>query len=62
MKDQMINFRTTEQEAAEFARVAKTLDIPLSQIAREATREKISELKRTHPALQETVQTTALNK
>lgn len=51
-KEQLINFRTTEEEASEFMDFAKLVDIPFSQIAREAIREKIAEIKKTHPRFQ----------
>lgn len=51
-KDVNVNFKSTRKERDEFMKFAKKIDIPFSQIAREAIREKIAELKRTHPRFQ----------
>lgn len=52
-KEQNITFRTTEDEANEYTDVAQKLDVPLSQIAREALRAHVAKLKKTHPKLKE---------
>lgn len=43
--------RVSEAEREELKRVAEVLDIPEAQIVREAVREKIDEMYRTHPKL-----------
>jgi hypothetical protein len=60
MKNILINFRLNETEAKEIREISKLIDIPYSQLAREALREKISELKQTHPLLKEQPQEVAL--
>lgn len=56
IKDERILIRINQAEKNEFEEIANRLDIPVAQIAREAMREKIAELKRTHPLLQEATQ------
>lgn len=51
MKNEAIKVRLEEKDKEELVEVSTTLDIPSSQIVREAVREKIAELKRTHPLL-----------
>lgn len=51
-KNERILIRINQSEKVEFEEIANRLDIPISQIAREAIREKMAELKRTHPRLQ----------
>ena len=50
-KTKNLNFKTTKEEAEEFMKIAETVDIPFSQIARESIRDRVDELKRTHPRL-----------
>ena len=44
MKDEKIQIRITKADKQELTTISEKLDIPASQIAREAIREKISEL------------------
>lgn len=53
IKTTQIAARIKETEREELRQVAETLDIPESQIIREAVREKVTELQKTHPKLQE---------
>lgn len=53
LQKQNLNFRVKPEFVAELNSVAKTLEVPASQIVREAVREKLAELKRTHPLLSE---------
>lgn len=53
--------KVSAAEYQETIEVLDVLDIPFSQIAREAIREKIADLKQTHPAFQNEQQS-ALNK
>lgn len=50
-KTTQIAARINEAEREELATVATVLDIPEAQIIREAVREKVAKLKRTHPKL-----------
>ena len=61
MKNDNIFVRISEQEKLELAEISEIIDVPLSQITREAIREKIAELKKTHPLLQQLEQTQANN-
>jgi hypothetical protein len=54
MKTEIVKVRIEEKEKEELIKIAATLDVPFSQIAREGIRERISELRRTHPLLIET--------
>jgi hypothetical protein len=56
-KEQRINVRVNESDAKELREISKQLDLPSSCIVRQAVREKIAELKRTHPHLQPQQQT-----
>jgi hypothetical protein len=51
-KERFVSFRSTERDFKEYARVAKAVDITVSQLARQGLRDKIAELKRTRPELQ----------
>ena len=53
-KDININFRASKEEKNEYLEVSKKIDISFSQIARQALRKEINELKKNHPLLQET--------
>lgn len=53
MKNEAIKIRLEEEVKAELATISSTLDRPISQIVREAVRDKIAELKKTHPLLAE---------
>lgn len=44
MKTNLVNFRTTEEQTERLQKVAKSLDIPYSQIVREAINEKLDRL------------------
>lgn len=46
------NFEAEPEFISELKSVASAIKIPAAQIAREATAEKVAELKRTHPKLQ----------
>lgn len=48
------NISTTEKQ--ELDAVATVLDIPTSQIIREAVREKVAKLRKTHPKLKESAE------
>lgn len=62
-KEHLINFRCAEDEAKEFMQISKAIDVPFSQLAREAIREKIAALKKTHPRLKsKPAETIALGK
>jgi hypothetical protein len=50
-KTTQIAARIKETERNELTEIATTLDVPESQIIREAVREKIAQLKETHPKL-----------
>lgn len=50
-KDKYIQIREHDKETQELKAIARALDIPMTQIAREAIRDKVAELKRTHPRL-----------
>ena len=52
-KEKNLNFKTTEKEAKEFMEISKIIDIPFSQLARQAIRKEIAELKRTDLRLQD---------
>jgi len=58
-KDERIMIRIYSNEKTEFEEIANRLDVPISQLAREGLREKIAELKRTHPLLQKAEQAEA---
>lgn len=62
MKNKYIQIRENDQVTQELKEVALILDIPVTQIAREAIREKLVELKRTHPKLQNEQAQLELNK
>lgn len=48
--------KVSASEYQETSHVIEVLDVPFAQIAREAIREKIAELKRSHPAFQQSGQ------
>ena len=48
IKEFRLNLRIRENEGKELREIARILDIPFSQIAREGVREKVESL-RTHP-------------
>lgn len=62
MKNEQIIVRISENEKAELNQISEQIDVPFSQITREAIREKIAELKRTHPRLQPQATEAALSK
>jgi hypothetical protein len=51
-KRQSLRADMSRDEKRELTKIAKILDIPIAQIVREGTREKMEELKRTHPKVQ----------
>jgi hypothetical protein len=57
MKEHRINVRATATDVKELRKVAKKIGLPSSYIVREAVREKIETLRRTHPRLQPAEQT-----
>ncbi len=62
MKNDQIFVRMSEEEKSELTQISEQIDVPFSQITREAIREKISALKRTHPLLQTKNAEAALSK
>jgi hypothetical protein len=52
-RNKLLQFFATQQEEYEYKSTAQSIDISFSQLVRHALREKIAELKRTHPALRE---------
>lgn len=53
MKTETVKVRLEETDKEQLAEISNILDVPISQIIREGLRERIAELKRTHPLLQE---------
>lgn len=51
-KEINLNFKATKEDREDFMAVAAKIDVPFSQIAREAIRERVAEIKRTHPKYQ----------
>ncbi len=51
IKDDKVIAKIPANEKAELVDMAETLDIPISQIVREAVREKVLKMQRTHPKL-----------
>ena len=51
MKNEMIKVRVEQRDKEILAIFSETLDVPISQIVREAIREKISELQEQNPEI-----------
>lgn len=51
MKNQSLRANVNEAEKKELEQIAEALDVPESQIIREAVREKVQKLQKTHPKL-----------
>ncbi len=61
MKDEMrINVRVKAKLAEELKEVSEKLEVPTSIIVRDAVREKLAEMRRTHPLLVEGTKEVAL--
>lgn len=58
-KEKLINVRVTETTLRELVQVASVLDVPYSQIVRDAIREKCDRLKDSSPAVKEIFRKTA---
>jgi predicted DNA-binding protein len=52
-KRRLMNLRVTDEFAARLNRAAEVIDRPVSQIVREAVNEKLEQLARKHPELQQ---------
>jgi len=48
-----LNFEATREFIAEVKQISNVIEIPVAQMAREGLRDKIAELKRTHPKLKD---------
>lgn len=53
MKDTLLNVRVKQETVVELNQISEVLDIPYSQIVREAIKEKIEKLKIENPSLQQ---------
>lgn len=62
MKNEVLRVRLEQEDKENLTEFSTTLDIPVSQIVREAIREKIAVLRRTHPQLQPANSQIALDK
>lgn len=51
MKTESLRTNISKDEKKELERVCRILDVPSAQIIREAVREKVLKIKRTHPKL-----------
>jgi predicted transcriptional regulator len=52
-KTKLLNLRVSDEFNDRLSRIAEVLDIPYSQIIREAVTEKLDKLTQQHPALRE---------
>jgi predicted DNA-binding protein len=55
-KDKLLNFRVSEEFSERLNKASEILDIPYSQIVREAVNEKLERLAKRHPELREEAQ------
>lgn len=53
MKDKSLKIRINNNDIQELKEISKIIDVPYSQVAREAIREKIAVLKKTDPRLKD---------
>lgn len=62
MKNDHISVKLNEKDKENLTEISALLDVPFSQIVREAINEKVTELKRSHPKLQTETARVELNK